>query len=291
MKTSAIFGIVVTAHCVAIGAVLLIQGCGTVCNPEPIVQNDVIMPPPTAVAQAPAKPAPDAPVRVTQPVAPAFPPETTTYVVAKGDTLSGIAYKYELEIDDVMMLNGIKNKNMIRIGQKLVLPGKVAVDAPRKVKSKPEVTVAPGDGVYVVKAGDCLSKIAAACGVKTQALKDANDLTSNKIVVGQKLVIPGGNVPAAAATPSVAVPDAPVAPPVVDLKPPVVSRPTETVQPAPAPAPQIDASKYQKHTVQEGEDLYSVGLIWVVSVEELKRINNLTSTTLKPGQVILIPTE
>lgn len=44
--------------------------------------------------------------------------------------------------------------------------------------------------VYVVKSGDTLIHIAKAHGVTVSALKSANDLANDKIVVGAKLKIP-----------------------------------------------------------------------------------------------------
>lgn len=46
-------------------------------------------------------------------------------------------------------------------------------------------------GVYVVKRGDTLSKIARGHGVSVDALKTANDLTGSNIRIGQSLTIPG----------------------------------------------------------------------------------------------------
>ncbi|MBM7717195.1 murein DD-endopeptidase MepM/ murein hydrolase activator NlpD [Bacillus thermophilus] len=48
---------------------------------------------------------------------------TKTYKVKKGDTLSGIAKKYGTTIKVLQNLNGIKNANLIRIGQTIKLPG------------------------------------------------------------------------------------------------------------------------------------------------------------------------
>lgn len=46
-------------------------------------------------------------------------------------------------------------------------------------------------GIYVVKGGDSLSKIARGHGVSVDALKSANDLTGSNIRIGQSLTIPG----------------------------------------------------------------------------------------------------
>lgn len=47
---------------------------------------------------------------------------TKTYTVVKGDTLSKIAKKYGTTVDTLVKLNGIKNKNLINIGQVIKLP-------------------------------------------------------------------------------------------------------------------------------------------------------------------------
>ncbi|MCG5477857.1 MAG: peptidoglycan DD-metalloendopeptidase family protein [Ensifer alkalisoli] len=49
-------------------------------------------------------------------------------------------------------------------------------------------------GLYTVKAGDSLNRIAKANGVSVAALKQANGLTTESIRIGQKLKVPGGAV-------------------------------------------------------------------------------------------------
>lgn len=48
--------------------------------------------------------------------------ETAYYVVAKGDTLSGIGQRYGIRVADLVKLNGIENENMILVGSRLKLP-------------------------------------------------------------------------------------------------------------------------------------------------------------------------
>lgn len=45
-----------------------------------------------------------------------------TYTVVKGDTLTKIAKKYGTTVDTLVALNGIKNKNLITVGQVIKLP-------------------------------------------------------------------------------------------------------------------------------------------------------------------------
>lgn len=45
-----------------------------------------------------------------------------TYTVKKGDTLSAIARKYDTTVEALVASNGIKDKNIIRVGQVLQIP-------------------------------------------------------------------------------------------------------------------------------------------------------------------------
>lgn len=47
-----------------------------------------------------------------------------TYTVKKGDTLSKIALANNTTVRDLVSLNGIKNPNVIRVGQVLQIPTK-----------------------------------------------------------------------------------------------------------------------------------------------------------------------
>lgn len=45
-----------------------------------------------------------------------------TYTVKKGDTLSSIAKKYDTTVEALVASNGIRNKNIIYVGQVLTIP-------------------------------------------------------------------------------------------------------------------------------------------------------------------------
>lgn len=47
--------------------------------------------------------------------------KSITYVVKKGDNLTKIAKKYNTTVDKIVKDNNIKNKNLIKIGQKLII--------------------------------------------------------------------------------------------------------------------------------------------------------------------------
>lgn len=278
MRTQMLVGIVVGAHIVAVGSVMLIQGCGTVSpgtrrispvTPEPVTSEPVVMAP-TAE-----------PVR-------AWPAETSTYVVRKGDSLSVIAKRYGLSVAEITALNGIENPNLVREGQKLVLPGKVDLGAAREVRTSKPIVVPPGGEVYVVKKGDTLSEIATRYGLKADALRKANNISGDKILVDQKLVIPGGSSmlsPVSEPMPSFDLDSAPVTAPPVDT----TSAPTMQKPSASAPVDAAGGVSYRDYEVEGDEDLYSVAMMWGVSVAEIKTLNSLDSIDLEPGQKLKIP--
>jgi len=286
MRTSRLIGVVIGVHCLAIGMIFLIQGCGTTRGPANIPPEPIMPPGPEVATEqkvgAPNMPALDWPV------------ETTTYTVRRGDSLSVIAKKYNVSVKEIMTLNGMSNANMVRVGQKLTLPGKIAVEEPIVVnqpKDKP-VVISHG-GEYIVQKGDCLSKIAVRHGTTTQAIKEANGLPSDKVIVGKKLIIPGGTQPAASPTSGVG---AEVSGNSLDT-PPVREAPVSSVEKKTAVASDTLAGKdpatkqitTRQHTVEPGEDLTIIAKMWGIGVDELRNFNGLASTSVEPGQVLLIP--
>ena len=116
----------------------------------------------------------------------------TTYIVRNGDTLSDIARKYQADLGQLISLNGIKNPNVLSIGQVLQIPA-----------------IGAGDRqpvIYQVKRGDTLSGIATQYGIDMDILIKHNGIQRpDRLQIGQQLVIPvGGAVPAMGTTSMVA---------------------------------------------------------------------------------------
>jgi len=297
----------------------LVQGCSTIHSGGE-AEDMRLRPMPEALEPAPIEVVQpvviESPVATTRPVTPPTPvarPELpTSYTVKAGDTLSGIAYRYKLRWQDVAAVNPGINPNRLLVGEVIQLPGKVDVAKPARALPAKSAAKAAAGG-YTVKAGDSLSVIAHRHGIKTADLKKANNLTSDSIFAGQKLVIPGGKTTATVKSLTTAKPPAqspqqvkqpaPVAPPTPTLDAlelptpaaPVIEAPAAPdappVPPLPAPtaAKPAETTGYQTHIVANGEDLYSVAVRWCVSLEALKAANNLTSHELTPGTVLKIP--
>lgn len=271
-------------------------------------------------------PPPPPAIKPSQPAspAPAYTPDGKykLYRVKSGDTAGQIANSHGMRLADFLSLNGIKNANLIRVGQVF----KVPADAkPLNGVRAPVAPASPSDGaIYTVVAGDALSVIAQRHGMKTSELMALNGITdANKIRVGQKLRVKGTakTAPTTSAAPATEKTKA------VESKSVDVKSADETVAPvdpvdndggttsiesllkdvgtsAPAPKqPEVATAASAKpaapastlvtgareHIVREGEDIYSIALHYKVRPVDIRSLNNLTSNVLTPGMVIKIP--
>jgi membrane-bound lytic murein transglycosylase D len=114
------------------------------------------------------------------------------HIVRRGETLSSIAQKYRVPIRELENLNNLRNRNRIRVGQKLRLP--IEHDAgPKPGRQQAEVFAqARADGLYTVRRGDSLTLIALRLGVDEWELARANGIRNrHRIEVGQLLRLPG----------------------------------------------------------------------------------------------------
>ena len=118
------------------------------------------------------------------------------YKVRRGNTLAGIAKHFEIDIDDLVAVNGLPNRHRIWAGQVLALPlpDGVKVDPAAQVPSagpvpaQPEPTLVAENGQYTVRRGDSVWLIARRLGVNEETLASLNDLgDGDRIHVGQVL--------------------------------------------------------------------------------------------------------
>lgn len=101
------------------------------------------------------------------------PENTEYYVVKKGDTLYAIAKKFGMTVDKLKDLNNL-NSNILSIGQQLLVTDKYISE----------------DNTYVVKSGDTLYSIAKKYKTTVLRIKELNNLSSDILSIGQKLIIP-----------------------------------------------------------------------------------------------------
>jgi murein DD-endopeptidase MepM/ murein hydrolase activator NlpD len=95
-----------------------------------------------------------------------------TYRVRNGDTLTGIARKFDVSMMTVWWANHLRSKDDLHVGQFLTIP--------------------PVSGVVVtVGATDTLEALAAKYGVEPSEIVEANELDDPHLVIGQTLTVPG----------------------------------------------------------------------------------------------------
>lgn len=108
---------------------------------------------------------------------------TGTYTVKSGDTLSGIATRHGVTVNQLKQWNGLTSNN-IRVGQKLKLNSSSSAASASASSS--------GDySTYTVKSGDSLYSIAKNySGVSAQDIMNFNGMSSSNIKPGMKIKIP-----------------------------------------------------------------------------------------------------
>ena len=109
------------------------------------------------------------------------------YRVLEGDTLSEIAERYGMTVQELAEANGIVDPDYILSGRVLLIPGGAAGHAAISQRGDQ----IPGGVTYVIQFGDTLSEIAERFGVPAVAIVMANGLTDPHFIVeGGTLTIP-----------------------------------------------------------------------------------------------------
>jgi len=119
-------------------------------------------------------------------VATAAPPAQaeTEHVVQPGETLFRIAQAYGVTVDDIVAANGLADRNVIHVGQRLVIP--ISTAAPKN-EASPRPS---GSFLYVVQLGDTLSLVAQRFDTTVEAIAQVNLIVNpNLIFVGQLLLV------------------------------------------------------------------------------------------------------
>jgi len=111
------------------------------------------------------------------------------YTVRRGDTLSSIAARRNLPVEEIMNANNL-NSDFIKAGQELVLP---IIDS-KAVKNNSSAKIKEANSsskqiVHQVQRGDALSSIARLYGTNVDSIRRANNLNGDRIFAGDKLII------------------------------------------------------------------------------------------------------
>jgi membrane-bound lytic murein transglycosylase D len=121
---------------------------------------------------------------------PEWSPPRNAYVihrVRKGETLSDIAHHYRTSVSKIARANNIREKDFIRVGQKLKVPSRGTTSGSSSVVRD---TVPEPDRKYRVQQGDSLYLIAKKFNTSTKQIQQINNLKDTRLQVGQILTIP-----------------------------------------------------------------------------------------------------
>lgn len=184
------------------------------------------------------------------------------YEVKSGDSLDRIAKKTGTTVAELQRLNQLSS-SALKPGQKLRLPagkpGKASAKQPTKAarnKATADKTATASTPSHQVKKGESLYRIARRHKLKVTDLQAWNHLSGTGLKPGQTLLL-----------------SAPL--------------PTEAVAVQPARGPDSSPAALT-HTVAKGETLYQIARNSGVSVDELRRINQLQNHRLRIGQQLLL---
>lgn len=176
-------------------------------------------------------------------------PQFLKHKVKPGETMSSIAELYNVNKQDMLLLNDFPEEVFLETNQIILI---------RQLKDNEEATPLPADyktgktTTTTTKAAEPEKKVTATTVVKKEEPVKREEPVKTEIPVAEKKTVAPVNVNKA-----------------------------ETVGP--------DGTKYKVaesgyHVVEKGQTFYRIALIYGLSVDELKAINNLSSTTVSVGQ-------
>lgn len=202
------------------------------------------------------------------------------YIVKKGDSLWSIASKNNTTVDNIKKLNNLSSNNL-SVGQVL----KLSYDAKKEdIKES---------NIYTVKKGDSLWLIANKYGTTVDELKNANNLKSNTLSIGQTLIIPekkentnkisyvvkkGDSLWLIANKYDTTVEKIKST---NNLKSNTLSIGQVLVIPS--------SSEFITYTVKKGDSLWLIANKYNTTVDNIKKLNNLSSNNLQINQKLILP--
>ncbi|OSS41818.1 NLP/P60 family protein [Desulfurella amilsii] len=178
------------------------------------------------------------------------------YIVKSGDTASKIADEYNISLSELAKLNPQLNLSNINIGDRIIVPTRMA--AQQKIVQK---QIPLNTDIYTIEPKDTLIGISEKTGISIDNIKKFNsNVDWSNLQIGEKIV----------------------------LKEPKQSEPVSQNTTVAATTNEQD-NNYIKYTVGAGDTLYSIAKAFSTKISTLRKINSLSSSSLSVGQILLVP--
>ncbi|MCL6098480.1 MAG: LysM peptidoglycan-binding domain-containing protein [Bacteroidetes bacterium] len=184
------------------------------------------------------------------------------YTIKNGDTISEIAEKYHVSVNEIKNWNNLKSDKLIK-GKAISIysdndsENVVAKKSSSNKETSVKKTNDNSDSYYTVQNGDALSTIAGKNNISVKELKALNNLKSSKIKVGQKLLVSN-------------------------------ERPSKKSDSGKTVAKNSSKENSKIHKVKVGESLWTIAKNYGVLVSDIMLWNNLSSDKVKIGQKLKI---
>ena len=199
---------------------------------------------------------------------------TGTYKVVSGDSLYRIARNHNMSVQTLKSLNNLSS-DTIYVGQTLKVSGSTNNTNNNTSNNTPSNTNTntnqnnnqSATGTYKVVSGDSLYRIARNHNMSVQMLKSLNNLSSDLILPGQTLKVSGTTNTSSNANNT------------------STNRPSNTNNNASQNNNQSSTGTYK---VVAGDNLYRIARDHNMSLQELKRLNNLSNDLILPVQTLKV---
>lgn len=177
---------------------------------------------------------------------------TGTYTIVRGDTLYSIARRHNTTVAQLKSLNNLSS-DTIYVNQQIQVPGGSSSSSNTGASETPSSSQSGSS--YTIQAGDTLFSIARRNNTSVSALREANNLSSDLIFVGQRIQLPGGSGSSSSSN----------------------------------TGSSSSSQSSSRYTVVAGDTLYGIARRHNTSVSQLKETNRLSSDTIYVGQQLTVP--
>jgi LysM repeat protein len=188
------------------------------------------------------------------------------HTVESGNTLWGLQQMYGVSVEEIMSNNPDLNEGL-SLGQKIIIP------VPNYVKPLPETSK------YKVRKGETLYGLSRKFNTTVDELIKINPELSEGLKKGQLIQVPGKIEPEIAVEIVPEIIDEPVPNPFV----------ADTIAETQEAITVSFSDSIVRHSVMSHETMYSISKRFMVSIEKIMKVNDLSSTRLSDGQILIIP--